>query len=290
MDTFEVPPEYCLIVRALGRTHSLREAASLLDCDPALLVRKVRKISDHYHLVQKLQGRWTLTEGGLRAAQWAEESISSQRMWLNGKPRLRIATTMWMAEQVLIPALPSLQKQQGDRLHYLFSTSSPQLERALLDGKADCVVACHAPTDPAIAHRRIAPERWVVIVPTRWSRQFPQGTPQQTIERLTSLPYIRHTGVNPEVTLGFSPASMDETLMDSLIGVRSAVESELGWGCVPELLVRTSLKHKQLAKVKLPVASEGTVCLWWLRARRDIGRHVKDMAPWLEVACAVSVQ
>ncbi len=286
MEGFQVPPEYCLIVRAIGQTSSLREAATRLSCDPTLLVRKVRTIAEDHGLLQKLHGKWTPTERGQRAAQWAEEGLTSQRAWLDAKSRLRIATTMWMAEQVLIPSLAELREQSREGVSYSFNTTSPSLERSLLDGKADYVVSCHPPTDPALAHRRVGAENWVVIVPTAWEKAFSGASPKETIERLNARPFVRHADINPEVRLGFAPALTEDTLMDSLIGVRSAVEAKLGWGCVPELLVRSALRDKKLARVGLSLPSQGCVSVWWLRARRETTRHAKEICKWLEAVCA----
>jgi DNA-binding transcriptional LysR family regulator len=69
--------------------------------------------------------------------------------------------------------------------------------------------------------------------------------------------------------------------LDGLVGVRAAVESGLGWSCVPEILVSSSLKERKVMKLNLPILLQGELCLWWLRARRDCTRDSKKIHEWL---------
>jgi DNA-binding transcriptional LysR family regulator len=285
---FLIPPEDCIVLRAFSQTRTLREAAALLDLDPAGLVRKVKQITAREPLLQKVKGKWVLTEMGRRAVYWVESSMASQRQVLNEKPRLRIATTMWMAEQIVMPNFRELEKSFNEK--YLWSVrTGPRLEEDLLEGLSDYVIACHPPHDPNISHRKIAPEKWIIVIPRDWKKKFPKSE-SQWIEVLKSKPFIRHAEINPALIGEYGGNALDlgGLIVDNLISVRSAVEQGLGWGCVPEITVRASLKARQIVKLDLSVSLGGHVCLWWIRARKDMAQNIKVLENWLADDCSLS--
>lgn len=282
MERFDIPPEDCVIVRALSQTASLREAAALLRCDPASLVRKVQRISVEHELLRKIKGRWVPTEKGQRMARWVEEGVLSQKLLLDERTRLRIATTMWMAEQILIPNMEHLSVETNRRFVWSVRTPKQGFESDLLNGAADFVVACHAPHDPAIAHKKVAPENWVVVIPVEWERPIKKLPFAEALGVLSSKPFIRHAELNPESLLPLeSTASVSDLVVDNLISVRSAVENGLGWSCVPEILVRSALRMRRLAAARIPVHFKADVCLWWLRASRGSPQNARALGKWL---------
>lgn len=280
-DQFRVPPEDCLVIRAISRTKSLREAASFLKCDPAALVRKVQRISTEHGVLHKVKGRWVPTETGLRLVHWVEESVLSQKTTLEESPRLRLATTAWMAEQFVIPQMNNLSRTCPG-IAWSVQVPSHGLEESLLRGLSDYVIACHAPYDPAIAHKKVYPENWVAIAPSSWKRALEGKSLAKVIDHLKERPFVRHEEINPETVVPFgSKITLASFILDNLVGVRAAVESGLGWSCVPELLVRNALRTKAIVKLDIPVHATGDVCLWWVRARKDVARNVRSLQTWM---------
>lgn len=74
--------------------------------------------------MQKIRGRWALTMAGLRAVQWLEQSLASQKAIMGSKQRLRVATTTWLAEQVLIPTIDQFRTGAGHGIILGLLTSS----------------------------------------------------------------------------------------------------------------------------------------------------------------------
>lgn len=281
LEDFQISPEYCLIVRAFGRTQSLREAAKLLNCDPTSLVRKARTIADDYGLIEKINGRWVLTEKGNRTALWVEQSILAQKLAISEKPRQRITTTMWLAEQLLIPNFSELNTQTQGRFNWSFRTASSNFESDLLKGITDYVFACHPPSDPLIAYRNLAPEQWVVITPSNWG--ISSTSPSKQLEYLKNKPFIRHLAITPETAIGFQPpVILDDLVVDSLISVRTAVQSGHGWSCVPRVLAQTMIDNQSLSIAKLTVQSQSRFSLWWLRSRPEQEPKNSAIIRWLK--------
>ena len=286
METFDISPDDCLVVHAVGRSKSLREAAALLNCDPASLVRKVQRIFTQHGLLLKIKGRWVPTEKGRRMAEWAEEGIHSQKVLLDERPRVRIATTMWMAEQVLIPNMEALSTESRRRYLWSIRTPKQEFEDDLISGFSDFAIVCHAPYDPAIGHKKVARENWIAVAPAAWGVETAKLPPRDLIKFLKERPFIRHAEINPDAILETGMADrISDFLVDNLISVRSAVEHGLGWSCVPEILVRSSLKRRTIVPLRLATRVSGDVCLWWLRTRPSSAQTVKTLAKWLATSC-----
>jgi DNA-binding transcriptional LysR family regulator len=287
LDQYTVSPEACLVVRAVSQSKTIREAAVILNCDPATLVRKIHQIAAQDKLLQKIKGHWVLTHAGRQAVLWLEASIALQKIKLTEKPRLRISATMWMAEQILIPNIRSLQSEIGHE-YSLFLRSVGGFESDILNGLTDYVIACHRPNDPSIAHRKVGPEKWIVVAPMAWAKQIKQNSREETFDFLKTKLFIRHSSINPEMaldlpadsTIGIESKTAD-LLFDSLISVRTAIEVGLGWSCVPEFLATSSIKNELVLKLNLDVKTQGELCVWWLRNQNESAIFSKNLVKWL---------
>jgi DNA-binding transcriptional LysR family regulator len=174
MRNFLIPPEYGLIVKAFLRASTLRKAAVLLETDPASLVRKVQRISSEYGLLQKVGNRWVVTEAGQRVAQWTDESIARQADLLEVKPRVRISSFSWLAEEFLIPNFSLLNNLAEFKYKWSFKTIASELEKELINSETDFIITGHAPNDPIVAHKKLSSLNWVVIVPSAWKKKSPR--------------------------------------------------------------------------------------------------------------------
>ncbi len=275
MNLYPVPPDDCLVLSAFSHSRSLREAARMLGCDPAGLQRKVQRIADEHGCLRKMDGRWCLTAKGQSLVAWADESVRSQKALLQAKALLRLSSPAWVAEQLLIPALPSLAKKFPDSR---FSITVPDrgFERELAEGGTDFVLACHPPEDPTIAHKQVGKEEWAVIAPLSWAK--PKAL---RFEDLFHRPYIRHSQLNPDLVFQDREREHEPLLTcDNLIGVRSAVVAGLGWSFVPKILVKE--QREALAFVPHDISMDRKLCVWWLRSRSDSRKLSAAICAWAE--------
>lgn len=272
MEQFLISPEDCLILRAFKATSSLREAAKVLNCDPAGLQRKTIRISEEYGHLQKVKGRWTLTESGMSLVGWLEESIISQKKLLAGNSCIRIAATTWMIEQFLIPQSHSFLKTLNTSARLQFSTPM-NFETHLIEGSCDVVVVCHPPEDPAIAHRQLFKEEWIAVVPASWV------TKKIKFIDLINKPFIRHEQINPDIFKVKAPTFM---MVDNLISVRSAVQHGIGWSIVPKILVIDLLKRKEVVALQEEIPMDRRLCVWWLRRRSDSKKMANQLCQFIQ--------
>ena len=286
MEKFPIDPNDCLILKAFKDSKSLREAAHLLGCDPAGLARRVQTISSEHGFLQKIGNRWQVTPRGLDLVAWAENSILTQKKILLGKSSLRIASTMWFSEELLIPHLPKLLELLGSNTSVLLSVPQNNFELALVDGSVDFVIVCHPPENPEIEHRQIREEKWVIVAPSGWQKEL-KAKGSKALEILKDRPFIRHTDINVDLFLQERMELKESGIsINNLIGIRSAVCEGLGWSLVPRILVARYLEENRLIEVPYDIpVRDRNICIWWLRNRSDIKRQSGKFLTWIKESC-----
>jgi DNA-binding transcriptional LysR family regulator len=164
---------------------------------------------------------------------------------------------------------------------------SQTLEKDIAMGGTDFVIACHAPDDPVLAHKKIIKEEYSLIIPKSWQKDFKNKTDNQVSELLFSRTYIRHNNLNPDIFLdGFSIQKVpSEILVDHMIGVRAAVISGQGWSYVPSLLIKDAVKFNQVFEIKSGIQTDSHLCLWWRRENKESKKIVEAIATWIRTSC-----
>lgn len=286
MVQYDIPPDDCLIALQFRESVSLREVANRIGVDPSALLRKVQRIAEEHELLEKIKGRWVLTTKGHLLNRWTEDSLISQKKILETKPHLRIGTTTWLAEQIVIPFFACLQAETEQK--YQWTVRSPQrsFEAEIMEGTCDFVIACKAPIDPLIAYKRIAPEKWTLIAPLKWQKELQKISPPDLLTFLFSKNFVRHIDFKAEELLNTPDMNTNDTiLVDNLIGVRSAVTAGYGWSLVPRFSVLKEIRCKELIELEVPQLKElnsNHLCLWWLRTRREPRKVAQHIQSWLE--------
>jgi len=120
------------------------------------LVRKFQKRASEYDLLLKSNNKWVITEKGHRIAQWLEESAAAQKMTSDEKPKIRITSFSWLAEQKMIPKFAELDSVTNLKYNWLFKTLSSDLEQEVISGRSEFVITGHAPNDPLIALKKVS--------------------------------------------------------------------------------------------------------------------------------------
>lgn len=281
MENFTVSPEDCLILKAFRDSNSLREAAILLQCDPAGLARKVQHISSKYGFLQKINNRWRVTARGLDLVAWTEDSIQSQKKILLEKSSLRLAATMWFSEEFIIPNLQFLRKSLDESATLSLNVPSKDFETVLLDGSADYAITCHVPVSPEIEHRQITDEFWTIVTPPSWEKDFQKCS--NVFEILDQRPFVTNSSLNPDLFLpDLKNIVKCGVTADNLIGIRGLVAHGMGWSLVPKILVKRFIQEKKLFEVNYkPLSPNKKICLLWLRNRYDNKRLAPKITSWI---------
>jgi DNA-binding transcriptional LysR family regulator len=282
MNQFNVSPDDCLLLKTVHETSSLREAASVLNCDPAGLTRRIQKLAEDTGYIQKVGLRWKINSRGLDLIAWVNDALASQERLLNSKQSLRIGTNAWFAEEVLIPQLKKIKNHidKNSRVDILVPEKS--LELSLIDGSLDFVIVCHPPENPEIEHRSLMPEELVIVAPISWQDDLAKKS--NPLEYLRSKPIVRHLHMNFDLFLPeLKETSESDFGFDTLASVKTAVRNGLGWSLVPKFLVEYEKQKKTLFFVDHPIdIKDRKVCLWWLRNRSHHKKLSLKLTSWLK--------
>jgi len=208
-----------------------------------------------------------LNEDGIKLVGWQEERIATQKKMLVGNSSVRIASTMWLAEEFLIPNLSDLKHKLGNDINFQLTTPDKDFETHLTEGACDFVIVCHPPEDPAIAHRSLFKEEWSVVAPASLKTKGHK----LSFNDLLKKSFVRHDKINPDIFHLDAAALSKVTALtvNNLIANRSAVLHGLGWSIVPKILMLDLIKSKQVVVVEREIEMDRKMCVWWLRRRVD---------------------
>ncbi len=288
MNKFLISSDDCLILKAIKDSLSLRQAAQTLGRDPAGIARRIRFIADSYGVLTKNNNRWHLNGLGLELVSWVEASIQSQEKILTSRSSLRIASASWLAEEVLIPNVKQIKRRSPEIPRIDFFVPEKGFELSLIDGTVDFAVQCNPPERPEIAHRQVAGETWIVVVPDDWKREF-SSRRSCSFSNLMKRPFVRHSKINFDLILQNLDVEHVETALvaDNLVAVRSAIRSGLGWSIVPQMLVTKDLREGLCYRFPAqPIIPDRKICLWWKRGRKDIQKNLNHILGWVIDSCA----
>ncbi|MFM6927364.1 MAG: LysR substrate-binding domain-containing protein [Bdellovibrio sp.] len=282
---FIIPPDDCLVVLEFRDGSSLRDVAARLHLDPSALVRKVQRIAAEHRLLEKIKGRWVLTAKGHLLNRWTEDTLISQQRLLDTKPQLRISSSMWLAEQVIVPFSACLNRETNWKYNWLILTPNRNFETELLEGTADFIITCGAPVDPLIAYKKILPEEWVAIAPKSWAKELKNLKDQKLLESLLQKDFVRHIDLNAEEFLNI-PERIEKisVSVDNLIGIRSAVAKGYGWSIVPRFAVLKELRTEEITELplaELKSIKNSHLSLWWSRGRKEHQQLAPTLQQWL---------
>lgn len=280
--SFTISSDDCAIVSAIYREGSLRKAALALNLDIAGVSRKAQRISEQHQVLAKINGKWSVTDSGLGLLSWMDRSIKEQNIALNLKQTIKIASTPWFAEVIILPNLSKLSTSSLNSHKISIQTPTKPFELALIEKEVDLVLSCHPPNNPIVSHKRIAQEEWITIVPYSWKKEI-NNTPS-LCDFLKSKVLIRHTAINYNIIYPGSDHFIGEgeVIVNQLSSVRAGVSSGNGWGCCPRLLINDYIKLKKVHEIDLPVHFNNHLCIWWLRERKDIKKSMMDIFTWVK--------
>lgn len=290
MKNFPVPPEYCIILKVMNDTSSLREAAKTLNTDPGALARKIQKISSAFGLIHKTSSRWTLSEEGKRLVQWVDESIAIQKTLLSQKPTYRVGTFTWLQETVLIPNSDDLRLEIFQKYKWIYKIASKNLDSDILASRVDFIIACDPPYDPSIAHRQISTEKWIIAVPFEWEKNL-RGLPrQEALTYLSSKPFLKREHFKIENEYGLEIKTISSLTFEGIIGLRTAIENGIGWGILPSNSTKSELLKKPIYTLDILPQEMGGIFIWWLRSRKDLTNVSTELRAWLMSKCRPAIK
>lgn len=279
MNSFPLSTDDALLLLEYDRSHSIADLAETFKRDPSVISRGLKKLSEKLPVLEKVQGKWIVTELGKKFINWTEEAILTQQTILNQKIELKIGSTREFAHRYLIGALESLFPK--DKYHVHIVTFDSESERLLLNGQVDLVFDCGKPYDPQIAFKRSATEDMSLVVSTKFQKKQKINSSND----LSALEHIHYSRNNLAHILQMTSDKLKIGLsLNDIALVRESVMNSEGWAMLPTYTVKKEIETKKLVSIqtdknwKLASYKFG---VWWNRDKAYLAPQVKIASDWL---------
>jgi LysR family glycine cleavage system transcriptional activator len=279
---FPVSSADCRLLLLLESKGSLRDVAQQLGRDISVVSRQIARISETAPLVEKIDGKWQVSNLGKQFTAWARDSIVTQELLLKSRTHLRIVTTREFAARVLAPSLSELSSKNENVMIEILSPPGG-IEGMLLKGEADIGFDCGIPRDPSVKFQRIAPETFIIVA----SPQFLKRWPTSTFQDLLKSPHLQvQSRLSASKLLQLETQLLNPlALFHDIAAARAACVAGCGWALLPTYTVRDEIKAGALLEIRgkgFPKMQPESFGVWWLRERRAMDAWVTKLTGWLK--------
>lgn len=276
MDRFALSSNDCELLLELERHGSIQTLANAMSKDPSVISRNLKNISEKSSVLEKENGRWTLTQQGLSLNKWTREAIYAQRQAINQMKILKVGATREFASKILLPSTRSLVGESDISLSIL--TSDLGMEKMIGTGEVDFGFDCGRPIDPSIAFKTVLDESFGIFA----SPQFIEKYKIKKYKDLEDKDLLKFTRTEDLILDLNVRATRYYGTFSDVSSLREACVLGYGWAILPHYAVRRELKAGSLQEVhglKIKPARYG---VWWLRERRSIQPWVEKALDWLK--------
>jgi DNA-binding transcriptional LysR family regulator len=280
MNTFALETDEALLLLELEKSDSIAQVAKAFRRDPSVISRALKSLSLKLPVIEKIQGKWVVTELGKNFNNWSAQAILSQQNILNQKTEIRIGSTREFASRFLIGDLEEIFPTEKYNISVV--TFDKDSESLLLNGLVDFVFDCGKPFDPQISFRRPTLEKMALII----SKEYKKSYKLKAATQLSALPHIHYSRNNLSRLNSTTSDQLNVVLtVNDIALVREAVRLSLGWGLVPTYTVKKGLENKEL--LELPQAGSWTqnpyqFGVWWNRDKTHLAEHIPIIEDWLK--------
>lgn len=281
---FPLSSEDCRLLLLLETSGSIKDTASALQRDISVVSRQISRLAElvpQSPVVEKVNGRWQVSEAGRRVNAWTRDAILGQQRALQSQVSLRIGATREFAARVLGPGLKELLADQPG-VQVTVISSDQGVESLLLSGDVDLAFDCGRPRDPSVRFRLGATEPFAVVAaPGALGSKAPRS-----LEDLLARPHLAYRRLSSARILqtGRELPHLFATFSD-LATLRAAAVAGLGWAVVPRYAVAVELARGELKEIRadfLPVIEPENFGVWWLRERKGVEPWIRQALAWLK--------
>lgn len=239
---FKYTLEECELVSLLEKHHTLEEISQFYQRDTSVISRRLNEIYKKHQLLQKINGRWALTEEGRELCRWAKKAANEQQLLKHRTSRIRIATTSEFSTKFLVPNISKILPQ-----YYVdIITSDGHSEELLIDGKVDIAIDCGVPTHPDIRYKKAVKER-MVIASAKKCKLASDKYLHFDRTNIKELQLILEMPLNPLYTF------------NDLGSLRCAIQNSLGFSLIPFYTIR----NDSLYIHPIEIQDQMHFGIWW---------------------------
>jgi DNA-binding transcriptional LysR family regulator len=249
---FVVSSDDCELLLALEKAENLSELSVFIKRDISVLSRRLNKISSESSMLEKLNGKWILTEDGLKLNNWTKKVLNEQNLLFLKNKTIRIGTTREFAARILIPYLKNF---NFSNMLIEIITSDGNSENLLLDNSIDVAIDCGTPYHPDIRFKKVVKEKMLVVASKSYFLKN---------KKFKSEDYLHFTrtdinSLQEELNLKLNPSF----IFNDLSSLKAAILSNLGFGLIPYYVVQEELKNKTLYDYEINLKSPMSFGVWW---------------------------
>lgn len=272
-----ISSEDCLLLLKFSEADTLAALAQSLGRDISVVSRKLQRLAASVPVLEKHQGRWSLTPLGKEVVQWARDAVSSQSRILRRPHSLSIATTREFGARMLAPALPELRKRLP-LVEFEIYTYENGTEEPLLSGNVDIALDCGRPQSPDIRFQLLAREEVSLLASPAFLKKYPL----RKLEDLVRAPHLEFLRIPPSRYLKLKEqVEVRFARFNDIAACRAAAVAGCGWTLLPTYAVREELVGGQLKKLDLFSVEQENYGVWWLRDRKALKPYLDVFADWL---------
>ncbi len=262
------------LLSELEKNPTLMDLAEKLKKDPSVISRQLKRVSEKAPVIEKINGRWMLTELGKNMALWAKKIAIEQDEILGRDYSLTIATTREFASRILAQNFETF---LGGPVKYKIITCEDGIEASLLNGTADFGFDCGRPQDPGVSFKQIIEEEIVTVA----SSKFLKKHKITSLTDLSEESFIHYTRLRP---LHAKNINVKKSLVSSndLAVLRTLLMQDLGWATLPYYAIQEEVKNKTLQIISGGEIKGFKFGVWWLRGRDSLLPAIKMAEEWLK--------
>lgn len=274
-DDFSLSSDDAKLLLTLKRHTTLEQLSIVYRRDPSVISRRLKEIAAKEAVLIKEEGQWKLTPLGEEFANWAHESIQTQKRIIQKRQLIRIATTREFASLILAPNIAQLIDLTKYRVEIIASDEG--VEKALLADKADIGFDCGAPYNPDIAFKSVAPEEMGLVA----SPAFLKAKGERFYEKDDE--YIHFFRNDMKIFFELTQTnSIPKVTCHDIATARSLALAGLGWSYLPYYTVSNLVKKKKLVYLPHPLIRNLKFGIWWPRQNKRFEDIIAESASWLK--------
>lgn len=266
------------LLAAIEGNPGLEKIAEAYGRDPTVISRMLKRISEKGPVIEKISGRWRLTDQGRKLNSLTKDTWLAQKAILHEEIVIRIGSNREFVPRVLAPELEILSKRMG-LSSLVIKSFEDGGERALLEGQIDIALDCGKPFSSDISFKTCAPEPISIVCSPEFFKKHREAFKKN---QYGDLPMISCDRLPLRVyDPGAKTPLVQPYQFNDIAGARAACINGLGWMFAPLYAVKSELKAKQLVK---PYARDWAIekyGVWYLRERVHLQSYVKILEDWL---------
>lgn len=276
MARFTFTTEEMELLSFFEESSSLVKTAAAYGRDVTIVSRMLKRISEKAPVLEKISGRWRLTEQGKQLCSLTRDTIYSQNALLLESKTLRIGTNREFLQKILLPDLDRLKAKLGNA-QLQFKSYEVGTEKALLDGQIDLAIDCGPPYSPEVSFKSCVQEPMILVCHKDFYQKYKILFKKSRFE---DIPHVYYERLKLDKHFSSIKSNNIALQFTDIVGARDACVLGYGWTLLPVYMIREPLKKKTLVNLSTHTMYE-KYGVWSLKSRTFLANERQHLIDWL---------